>query len=375
MFEKVSKYLLEKKDEVVFSNLKPGKKIDINGYTIDSNFRIPMLTADLVKKVKENEDEDIDVRLMVNAMVKVIGIDNNFVDANRYKEFLLKFDPKIGDKILKNGLYYASKKNYMEALVHMSAAYEFKNDDLNVLYNYAKLCDELAEIRKDEPNESNDFLQTANEVFNYITEKYPSFPDSYYYLGFHFAMESKFNKAKEYFKIAIDNGIDDNKKTKIIELIKDLDDKSDFERGSELVMNGRFQEGLEKLLPLEEFHNDWWNLLFFIGLAYRHLQKYDKAIGYFKRTLEYNSGHCETYNELGIACLSIGHINDAKKAYEEALKIDPDNHELLCNIAIVYLNEENYKEAERYLLKAKKAKSDDEIVDAWLKKLEELKKN
>jgi len=140
-----------------------------------------------------------------------------------------------------------------------------------------------------------------------------------------------------------------------------------------MVLNERFQEGLEYLLPLEEFHNDWWNLLFFIGLAYRHLNEYDKAIDYFKRTLEYNSGHTETLNELGIIFLTVGQIKDAKKVYEEALKIKPNNHELLCNLGIVYLNANDLNKAEEYLLKAKEEKPDDEIVIAWLKKLEALK--
>jgi tetratricopeptide (TPR) repeat protein len=375
MFSRISKYLSEKTKDVVFTELKKGKEIVINDYKIDNSFSIPMLTKDVLKKVKGDQDVDINVDSMINGMIKVIGIDEEFKYADKYIEFLLNFDSEIGNKILKNGLYYASKESYIEGLIHISAAYKFLNDDINVLYNYAKICDELAEKEKDDKEKYNDFLEEAKEVFNYIVEKYPDFPDSYYFLGFYYAMDSEYSRAKEYFKIAINNGIDDNKRAKIIELIKDLEDKSQFEIGSKLVMDERFQEGLEKLLPLEEFHTDWWNLLFFIGLAYRHLNEYEKAIDYFTRTLKYNSGHSETLNELGIACLSIGNTKDAKTAYKEAIKINPNNHELLCNMGIVHLNEENFDEAERYLKLAKKIKNDDDIVNAWIIKLNELKNN
>ncbi|MEA1976145.1 MAG: tetratricopeptide repeat protein [Bacillota bacterium] len=374
MFERISKYLSEKTKDVVFTELKEGKEIVINNYKIDNSFSIPMMTKDIIKKVKGEEDFDINIDSIVNGMIKVIGIDLDFKHTNEYITFLLNFDSEIGKKILKNGLYYASKELYIEALIHMRAAYKFLNDDINVIYNYAKLCDQLAEKEKDNVDKSNNFLLEAKEVFNYIVEKYPEFPDSYYFLGFYYAMDNKYNKAREYFKIALNNGIDDDKKGKIVELIKDFEDKSQFEIGSELVMNERFQEGLEKLLPLEEFHNDWWNLLFFIGLAYRHLSEYNKAIDYFTRTLKYNSGHSETLNELGISCLSIGNTKGAKKAYSEAIKMNPNNHELLCNMGIVHLNEQNFDEAERYFGLAKKIKGDDEIVNAWIEKLNESKK-
>ena len=373
MFINISKYFNEKTKDVVFTQLKEGKTIKIAGNVIDHNFKIPLLTKNLVNKVKGEEDLDINIDSMVKAMVKIIGLDPEFSHVEEYKAFLETFDPAIGNKVLKNGLYYASNERYLEGLIHLRTAYEFLGDDLNVLYNYGKVCDELVERYETEDDKQELFLIEAKEIFMYITEKFPSFPDAYYFLGFYYAMDDHYNQAKEYFKIAINNGIDDNKRTKIIDLIKDIDDKAAFETGSQMVLNERFQEGLEYLLPLEEFHNDWWNLLFFIGLAYRHLNEYDKAIDYFKRTLEYNSGHTETLNELGIIFLTVGQIKDAKKVYEEALKIKPNNHELLCNLGIVYLNANDLNKAEEYLLKAKAEKPDDEIVLAWLKKLEALK--
>jgi len=373
MFINLSKYFTEKTKDIVFTQLKEGKTIKIGNIVIDHNFKIPMLTKDLVNKVKGEEELDINVESMVKGMIKIIGLDPDFSHVEEYKTFLKDFDPDIGNKVLKNGLYFASQERYMEGLIHLRTAYEFLGDDLNVLYNYGKICDELIEGYDSEDDKKALFLKEGKEIFMYLTEKFPSFPDSYYFLGFYFAMDNHYNQAKEYFKISINNGIDDNKRTKIIELIKDIDDKATFETGSQMILNERFQEGLEHLVPLEEFHNDWWNLLFFIGLAYRHLEEYDKAVDYFKRTLEYNSGHTETLNELGIIYLTTGQISNAKKAYEEALRLKPNNHELLCNLGIVYLNENNFEKAEKHFLEAKKQKPDDEIVLSWLNKLEALK--
>lgn len=374
MFINLSKFFNDKTKDVVFTQLKKGKKIEIGDIIIDHHFKIPMLTQDVVKKVKGETEVDIKVDSMVKAMIKIIGLDPEFPEKDEYIEFLKAFDADIAEKILKNGLYYASQKRYIEGLIHLRTAYEFLGDDINVLYNYGKVCDELIEFYDHDDDKKVLFKEEAENVFTYISEKYPDFADAYYFLGFYLAMDDRYNQAKEYFKIALKKGIDDNKRLKIIELIKDIDDKADFETGSQLILNERFQEGLEYLLPLEPDHKDWWNLLFFIGLAYRHLNEFEKAIDYFKRTLEYNNGHSETLNELGIACLSSGKFKQARKAYEEALKIKPGHPELLCNLGIVYLNEGKFDEAEETLKKAEKEAPNDDIIKAWLKKLEVLQK-
>ena len=49
--------------------------------------------------------------------------------------------------------------------------------------------------------------------------------------------------------------------------------KVEYEEGYTLVFQGKFEEGLEKLLPLEEKYGDWWNLLFMIGLAYKNMNE------------------------------------------------------------------------------------------------------
>jgi tetratricopeptide (TPR) repeat protein len=159
---------------------------------------------------------------------------------------------------------------------------------------------------------------------------------------------------------------------KVIEIMKDIDDKVTFEKGYQLILNDRVQEGLEKLLSLEEFHSDWWKLLFFIALAYRKLERYDKAIEYYRKTLEYNSSHVETMNELGICYLSNKQYDLAEETYKEALKHDQNNHELLCNLGIVYLNTGKLEMAREQLYKAKEIKPDDEIVNAWINQLNQM---
>ncbi|EQI33119.1 hypothetical protein QOU_3656, partial [Clostridioides difficile Y202] len=64
-------------------------------------------------------------------------------------------------------------------------------------------------------------------------------------------------------------GLDADLVAEVQENLGKMDFKVQYEEGYTLVFQGKFKEGLEKLLPLEEEHMDWWNLLFMIALGYK----------------------------------------------------------------------------------------------------------
>ena len=70
--------------------------------------------------------------------------------------------------------------------------------------------------------------------------------------------------------------------------------------------------------------------------------------------------------------MSIGVYEEAERYFKEALKADINNHELLCNLGIVYLNQGNLEDAETYLNRAFEANPEDEITNAWLTYLKNL---
>ncbi|MBN2899467.1 MAG: tetratricopeptide repeat protein, partial [Clostridia bacterium] len=113
-------------------------------------------------------------------------------------------------------------------------------------------------------------------------------------------------------------------------------------------------------------------LLFFIGLAYRQLERYEEAIEYFEKTLQYNTGHVDTMNEIGICLMSVEAYDEAERYFKEALKADINNPELLCNLGIVYLNKGNLEEAESYLGRSFEVNPEDEITNAWITYLKDL---
>ena len=65
-------------------------------------------------------------------------------------------------------------------------------------------------------------------------------------------------------------------------------------------------------------------------------------------------------------------FDEAIKYYKEALRLSPENSEILCNLGIVYLNKGMESEARLYIEKAHDIAPDDEVVHMWLSHINKI---
>lgn len=71
----------------------------------------------------------------------------------------------------------------------------------------------------------------------------------------------------------------------------------------------------------------------FLGIILKDKGLYNKAIGYFKQAIDINQNCIKAYNELGITYVKLEKPEDAKKCWQDALKISPVNKEILRNLS------------------------------------------
>jgi len=62
-----------------------------------------------------------------------------------------------------------------------------------------------------------------------------------------------------------------------------------------------------------------------LGKFYFINGKYDKAIEEFKKAIALNPGKSETYYNLGLVYEAKNNLEEARKMYEKAIEIDPNN--------------------------------------------------
>lgn len=373
MFSRIEKYLKERVNDIVFIHLKDNKKLEVKGFTFDDKIPLPIPFKEVVDRVKDESEivEDISILKIIQGMVYIIGIDSGFKYNESYKEFLTRFDENIIKTILQQGFRLIEVGNKSEALICFKACLYINENDLDSLYNYARCCEELALELSDKPIE--DFEEEAIDVFETLTELYPDFPLSYYHLGFHYANREHYKKAQITWERFIDKGSDENRKIEILKKISEISHKVQYEEGYNLVFNGKPSEALNKLLPLEEKYPEWWNLQFFVGLAYRQLVNFEDALKHFEKAYRVKPSQVEILNEIGLCNISLGKNDEAIKYFKRALDVNERDSEILCNLGIAYLQTGKFKLAEEYVEKALEINPDDEVAKAWMSKIKLMK--
>lgn len=370
MFNRLDKLFRSKLDEVVFIELKPDAKAEINTMTLDPAVPLPIMFNDVMDKVNGVSASDITAGNMIRGMAFIISVDEDFPHKTYYHDLMLAVDEQVGMYLLKHGFDLANEGKLVDALIYFKASLMFVEDEINVLSNYGRCCIELAYKNEDV---EQIFIDEAKDVFENLAKRYPKQPYAFYHLGFIYSNENAYKQSEAAWLKAIENNIGENEKHEIVKNLHDLNAKIKFEEGHTLILNGRPDEGLEILLALEPEYVDWWNLMFFIGLGYRMTKEYDLALKYYAKVMELNTGHVQTYNEMGLCYMTMGRFEEAIKAFKEALKMDRENAEILCNLGIVYIQLKEYEEAEKYLMRSYKVDPDDDITVSWIKKLNELR--
>lgn len=371
MFSRIEKHLKERVNDVVFINLQDEKRLEVKGFVLDDSIPLPLPLNEVVNRVK-NEDEmkDISIGKIIQGMVYMIGVDGDFRYNETYRDFLKTFDENIIKVVLQQGFDLIESNNKMDALICFKACLYIDKNDLDSLYNYGRCLEEIAKESPD--NTAKDFEEEALEVFENLVELHPDFPLSYYHLGFHYANKRLYKKAAITWEKYLELGKDENKEAEIMNSLSEISHKIQFEEGYNLVFDGRPNEALDKLLPLEEKYPEWWNLQFFVGLAYRQLQNFEEGLKHFEKAYRVKPSQTEILNEMGLCNISLGKNNDAIKYFKKALDIKPNDAEMLCNLGIAYIQNDELELAKEHINKSLEVNPHDEITKAWLKKVDSM---
>ena len=379
---KIDKYLLKKTEELAFITVKKEGEFHLDGYEIPKEgLNVPIKNEVLVKGIKEKTAQDgLNSISIADAMIYIIGIDPEFRYNDEYKKFLTALEKKVNFNV-RSYAGYMSRKYFelgetTDSLIYIKALVTLYPDDIEGLYNYAIVCQEVAtSYQKDgDAKGMNAFLLEAGEKLEKIINMDENFALAYYHLGYHYYNQSQYIKAKVIWEEAIKLGLDEDIIAEIQENIGKMDYKVQYEEGYSLVFQGKFEEGLDKLLPLEEQYGDWWNLLFIIGIAYKNMGEMDRAIHYFDKILIIKPNQVDTLVELALCEASSFNMERAVELLEQAAKIKEDP-EILCNLGMAYLNTGNIDDAIYYIERAYELNPEDEITIACMRELANYRVN
>ncbi|MBW2622308.1 MAG: tetratricopeptide repeat protein [Deltaproteobacteria bacterium] len=125
----------------------------------------------------------------------------------------------------------------------------------------------------------------------------------------------------------------------------------DFFQAQALLEAGRVQEAiplLNRALDSNPNDQDIPGILTYLGLAYKDLENYDRAIELLNRSAELDDERQDTFNLLGFCYFKIKQHGQAVEAFEKVLKIDPGSGIDHANIGTNYREMGKTEEAIRY---------------------------
>lgn len=378
---RVEKYILKKAEELAFLKIKNGADFNLKGYTFpQGGLDVPIKNDVLVKGIKTNTAQDgLSSMSIADAMIYIMGIDSNFKYNDEYKKFLKAIEENL-DLDLKAYMGYMSRKyfevgDYTDSLIYLKCSATLYPEDINSLYHYAIVCQELAKNHQKNGDEKpmEAFLLDAIEALEKVRDLDESFALAHYHLGYHYYNQNQYIKTKVTWEEAIKLGLPEDFMAEIQEILGKMDFKVRYEEGYNLVFQGKNEEALEKLLPLADEHGDWWNLLFMIGLAYRNMNDIGQAKKYFEKILIIRPNQVDTLVELGLCEASSYNMKGAIEYFEKAAKLKKEDPEILCNLGMSYLNDGDLDNATYYIERASEIDSQDEVTLACLRELNKFR--
>lgn len=371
----IEEYFKEHTDKVSFIELKDNKRLNVEGYEINDDIPLPVLTDDLVKEIKEgNLEEEIDMSNIIDGIIFILGIDNKFKYLKEYKNILLSYSENIEEYIFYKGIRYIEDGKNDLGAIYFRALKIVNPKNTNNIFNYALSLENIAKsfFAKEEDEKGLEVIKRATMELESILDIDGSYPLAYYKLGYHYKFNQQYLKAKLIWNKYLLLDDDDLRLQEIRTEIDNIENDVNFEAGLTYITKGDYEKAINEFLKLLPKLEKWWELNYFLGISYKGLGEYNKAIEYFLIALEENKDLPEIYNELGISYISIGSVEEAIEVFDQAIEKIKDDYKLFFNRGIAYLQLNQINKAYEDISKAVEINPKDKNMILQKQKLEEI---
>lgn len=340
--DRIGRYLVPHLDEIVFDELS-------DAYLAKAG--IADILTDVPVPLRKSELGGISTLTIAKCMAFVIGCDPEFKYKENYVSYIVRtFGEKFADALVAEGVEAADAKNdYDYACIMFRAAMQINPENAGAYYCYGRACKDAYETAAADLGVSEDaeefvgrFKAEALEAFEVATIKDPTLAEAYYFLGYAYVNMGLYVKSKltweEYMKLteeaaSIDETDeqmqDESFAARIKELrqirkeiaarLESLEKPVEIEKGYNLVISGRYEEGIAALSEYKESEfASWWPLWFYLGTAYTELGENEEAVSCFTEVLKYSPSHLESMEELVKLYEKLGDEVKAKKYADKA---------------------------------------------------------
>lgn len=232
---------------------------------------------------------------------------------------------------------------------------------LKGLYRYSKdneIMTKLLLVGETIREKDSNFKSVLLEDIEYCENHLLKIPEASLYKALTLKDSGDFIGAKVAINEYINYGGKVNEDIKVI--MEDINNVSDYEKALEYLKDEP-SKAVTMLLPLIEKFEDNPLMYYYLAVAYRKLENYEKAIYYLTESVQRESGILEVIVELGLNYACLHDFESAIKYFKKAFEVSRDV-EICTNIIMCYINLNKLEDARLHLEIAKNLKPDDEVV-------------
>lgn len=309
--DRIGEYLVPHLQDFIFDELSEGYLEKMGLKEIMTGVPIPLRKKELNK---------ITTLTIALNMAFVIGCDPNFQYRDNYIQYILKaFDKRFSQGLVADGVDGAQKNDFDYACIQFRAAMLIDPENVDAMYCYGRACKDAYELGEEEEFIAR-FKAESLEAFEKVTLKRPDFAEAYYFLGYGYINLGLYVKAKLTWEDFVRLSEDEEKKKEINERLALLDEPVKIEEGYNMILSGKFEEGIERLSQYTDGeYKNWWPLWYYLGTAYQALEMYDAAVESYQKVLQLSPSNLETMEEL---VRVYGVVGDAEKVEKYTKKMD-----------------------------------------------------
>ena len=288
--DRISQYLTPHLSEMIFDELSDGYLERAGIKDIMTGVPVP---------IRKTELESISTLSIARNMAFVIGCDPTFQYKENYIAYILRaFDKRFAEGLIADGVEGAARNDFEYACIQFRAAMQIDPDNANAYYCYGRACKDAYEAGEEEELVGR-FKAESLEAFEIATLKNPQLAEAFYFLGYGYVNLGLYIKAKLTWEDFMKLSADEELKKEIAQRLEQLEQPVEIEKGYNLVLAGKYEEGIEALsVYTEGQYADWWPLWYYLGAAYAALERDDEAVASFLQVLRFSPSNAEAMEEL-----------------------------------------------------------------------------
>ncbi len=317
--DKIGMYLVPHLDQFIFDELSESylKKAGLDEFM--TGVPVPL---------RKTELNNINTLAIARNMAFIIGCDPNFQYRDNYIKYILTaFDKRFSMGLVADGVEGAQKKDYDYACIQFRAAMLVDPENVDAMYCYGRACKDAYELGEEEDFIAR-FKAESIEAFEKVTLRKPEFAEAYYFLGYGYVNLGLYLKAKLTWEEFVKLTQDQEMKKEIEERLVTLEEPVKIEEGYNMVLTGKYAEGIERLSQYTEgAYKDWWPLWYYLGAAHMGLEMPAEAIGYYLQVLKLSPSNLEAMDDLIKAYEAVGDEAKVEK-YTKKIEVIKANIEL-----------------------------------------------